>query len=193
MPQYFDFEVSLLGVGPRIWRRFLLHGKASFQDLHEAIQDSCGWEDYHLFEFAENNRSRASIAGREAPNDGPFSFEETAPAAKAVKLSARFNRKGQECLYVYDFGDNWEHLVELKQLAELPETFSRKLVDGARAFPPEDCGGVWGYYDCLAALGLGEAEDSDSNEEDLEDRREWLGDWEPEAFNLEATKKEFDQ
>lgn len=191
MPQYFDFEVSLLAVEPRIWRRFLLRGKATFQDLHGAIQDSCGWEDYHLFEFLENNRNRTSIAGRDIPDDDLLPFEEKAAAAKGVRLSTYFKRKGQKCIYVYDFGDNWEHLLELKQLAELPERFSRKLVDLARSFPPEDCGGVWGYHHCLAALGLVEAEDS--HEADLEERREWLGDWDPEGFDLQAAKEEFDR
>lgn len=203
-----ELIVKHRGLVAHLWRRLMsadlrtreafyealdaeLDGKASFQDLHDAIQDSCGWEDYHLFEFVENNRNRSSIAGRETPNDGPFPFEETAPTAKAVKLSDHCKRKGQKCLYVYDFGDNWEHLVELKQLTELPEISSRKLIDGARAFPPEDCGGVWGYYDCLAALGLVEAEDSD--EEELKDRREWLGNWAPEGFGLDAAQKGFDR
>ena len=51
MPKYFEMEVSLLGIEPRIWRRFLIRAEATFQDLHNAIQEACGWENAHLFEF----------------------------------------------------------------------------------------------------------------------------------------------
>jgi len=80
--------------------------------------------------------------------------------------------------------------VELKAVLDLPETFKRRLVGGAQAFPPEDCGGVWGYERCLAAIGAIKADDFD--EEELEETREWLGSWDPEAFDLEAARKEFD-
>lgn len=107
-----------------------------------------------------------------------------------MKLASHFTRKGATCLYVYDFGDGWEHLVELKAVVESPERFKRRLVGGARAFPPEDCGGIWGYERCLAALGLLKADDFDQTV--LEETREWLGDWDPEGFDLQATKKDFD-
>ena len=37
MPTYFEFEVSLQGIKPRIWRRFQLRATATFADLHWAI------------------------------------------------------------------------------------------------------------------------------------------------------------
>jgi hypothetical protein len=43
LPKYFDFEVSLCEVTPRIWRRFLLHSTATFSDSDVAIQEACGW------------------------------------------------------------------------------------------------------------------------------------------------------
>ena len=48
MPKYFEFEVSLAEIAPKIWRRFLLTSQASFDDLHEAIQAACGWENTPL-------------------------------------------------------------------------------------------------------------------------------------------------
>lgn len=112
--------------------------------------------------------------------------EEIAPDAGKVRLTSHFTQKGANCLYVYDFGDGWHHVVEFKQVAEMPERFTRRLVDGARAFPPEDCGGVWGYARCLAALGLVDAGDFDAG--DLEETREWLGDWNPEEFDLASVR-----
>ena len=45
MPDYFEFEVELTGVKPRIWRRFLVPKGATFLDLHQATQDACGLGD----------------------------------------------------------------------------------------------------------------------------------------------------
>jgi hypothetical protein len=51
---------------------------------------------------------------------------------------------------------------------------------GARAFPPEDCGGVFGYLDMLGAF----ADPKHPEHEDAVDR---LGeDYDPDAFDIEA-------
>lgn len=187
MPKYLDLEISLMGIRPKIGRRFLINGQANFLDLHEAIQDACGWEACHLFEFLDA-AGRDSIA--KAPYADPYD-EDDAPEVQKVKLAPYFTRKGTKCVYLYDFGDNWEHLVQLKQIADLSEKFTRRLVDGARAFPPEDSGGVWGYEQCLKAVGAMEP-DGDDDAEELEDLKDWIGDWRPEQFDLKAVKKDFD-
>ena len=43
MPSYFELDVSLQDIQPRIWRRLLLPNTATFAQLHVAIQDSFGW------------------------------------------------------------------------------------------------------------------------------------------------------
>ena len=40
MPRYFEFDVALQEIQPRIWRRFLLRATSSFTHLHMAIQES---------------------------------------------------------------------------------------------------------------------------------------------------------
>ena len=187
MPKYLDLEVSLIGVEPRIWRRFLLKYSANFRHLHECIQDACGWEEYHLYEFRDA-KGRTAIAG--PPYEDPFDDEEAPPADNKVKLASHFTRKGTKCVYRYDFGDCWDHLVELKAVVESPDRFGRRLVGGQRAFPPEDCGGIWGYEKCLVVAGALKPAGFDKT--DIEDTREWLGDWDPEAFDLKAAKKAFD-
>ena len=72
----------------------------------------------------------------------------------------------------------------------MPERLARKLLAGKRTFPLEDCGGVWGYQTCLAAIGLAPTEDFDKDE--LEERRDWLDDWRPEEFDLEKAREMFD-
>lgn len=183
MPNYLDIEVSLDHVEPRIWRRFLLREGATFLDLHHAIQDACGWENAHLFAFRRGDRS--AVAG--VPTDFDLGFGPPDPDAAKVG-AAEYLRRHWTVAYEYDFGDSWEHTVELKAVPTLDERFTRRIVDGARAFPPEDCGGLPGYEDVVVVAAGGEAPYRDTDE-----LREWLGDWDPEHFDLAAVRRAFDR
>nr|WP_276318630.1 hypothetical protein [Marinitoga lauensis] len=55
-------------------------------------------------------------------------------------------------------------------------------MDGKRAGPLEDCGGVWGYYSVLEALN-----DPANADEDF---LEWIGDYDPEYFDIEELNEE---
>lgn len=185
MPDYYEFEVTLRHVKPRIWRRFLIRKAATFHDLHTAIQDACGWWNSHLFAFRTWGRDGEEIAGIPEAD-----WDEPVPDARKVTLAAFFDESGADrCLYEYDFGDGWEHEVKLRKPLALPESFKRRLLDGRRAFPPEDCGGVWGYERCVKLLGGG----ADEKDEEVEELKEWLCDWTPEGFDLAATKRAFDR
>ncbi len=190
MPTYFEFEVSLQGIKPRIWRRFQLRATATFADLHWAIQDSFGWENYHLWEFRAPGRRGRVLAG--VPDDEGFWFDpEETPDAELVKLTQYFKAKGASarCQYTYDFGDNWIHSVKLRQRVSSTKRFSRRLLAGRRACPQEDSGGVTGYGRLVEFKETG----SDPWEDDAENLRDWMGDWDPARFNLPAAKIVFDK
>jgi hypothetical protein len=183
MPSYLTFEVELLEAKPRLWRRFMVTAASTFLDLHEAIQDACGWENCHLFAF------RASARG---PGIAASPVEDMEmPDASKIALSKFFKSRGPTaCTYEYDFGDSWMHRVTLVERTEQPERFERRLLAGARAFPPEDCGGTYGYGDCVALLARearGEKLTGDERE-----RLEWIGDWRPDAFDLNEARRRFD-
>ena len=174
--RFFELDVTLPWWGPPPWRRLQLPADTTFRTLHHAIQDACGWEDDHLFRFTD--RQHRPIAGQLVSD-----FDEAGdPDPAAVPLSSFFPR-WRKCTYLYDFGDSWEHDVALVRTFHSPERFTRRLVDGNLAFPPEDCGGLWGYEDCIA-IALGG--------EDPHGRREWLGDWHPDAFDLDVARHRFD-
>lgn len=168
MPNYLDIEVGLDGVTPRIWRRFLLRERANFLDLHHAVQDACGWQDAHLFAFRDANG--AVIAG--VPDN--FGFGPPDPDAAKVRTAAYLKRHWSVS-YEYDYGDSWQHSLELKQVVALEERFTRRLLGGARAFPPEDCGGLPGYEDVVAVAAGGQA-----TYHDTAALREWCAGWDPE-------------
>lgn len=179
MGEYFRFRVQLVGAVPPIYRQFLINADATFHDLHDAIQDACGWEHAHLFAF--RNRRGEPIAG--APEEDGFGDDE--PDAQKVKLASWFSiTKNKRCVYEYDFGDSWQHEVTLEAIEPHDGKWTRRLLGGARAFPPEDCGGLGGYEACVQVATTGN---------DPEELGEWLGKWKPEHFNLAATKRKFDR
>ncbi len=179
MPDYYVFEVSLRDVTPKIWRRFMITTEALFVDLHEAIQDSCGWLNSHLFSFQDaKGRVIAGLPGDEG--------DETGPDAMTTPIKSFFgDKKGKTCLYLYDFGDSWEHDVEVVNVAkDWPDDFGRKFIGGKRAFPPEDSGGVGGYEECVE-VALGREKD--------DERLKWLDGWHPEKADIKETQRLFYQ
>jgi hypothetical protein len=81
--------------------------------------------------------------GRPTPEDFGTDVEDE----EGVLLGQILARaKKPRFVYEYDLGDSWEHEIVLeKTLEPEPKTKYPWCVDGARACPPEDCGGVWGY------------------------------------------------
>ena len=87
--------------------------------------------------------------------------------------------------YEYDFGDSWEHEIVLEKTLE-PELKVKypRCVEGARACPPEDVGGVSGYADFLEAI-------ADPKHPDHREMKEWIGGkFDPEKFDLKAVNRE---
>ncbi|MFH1017390.1 MAG: plasmid pRiA4b ORF-3 family protein, partial [Pseudomonadota bacterium] len=84
-------------------------------------------------------------------------------------------------IYEYDFGDGWEHVIDVQKISEPSEGVEYPAcLGGENACPPEDSGGVWGYYEKLEAV-------ADPRHEFHEEYREWLGeDFDPDAFDLDA-------
>lgn len=186
MPIYDEFEVSLRYIEPRIWRRFQIERRASFADLHVAIQLSFGWERAHLWEFRTRAHGKRALAGPKM--DDVWSVSEPPPDAESTKLTGFFGPgKHRRCVYVYDFGDFWVHDVLFRRRFATQVRFRRRLIAGERAGPLEDCGGVPGYERIVEFLQTG----VDPWEEDPADLREWYGHWDPEAFDLEAARIRF--
>ena len=186
MPQYYEIEVALRRLKPRIWRRFLLRKTGTFADLHFAIQAAFEWDDDHLWDFRSPGRNSEPIAG--IPGDGYF--EAHAPDAYGVKLSSVLvgGVSGVQCRYLYDFGDSWDHDVKVRKIVTDKETFTRRLLAGRRACPQEDSGGSPGHARMVEFAKTGK----DPWGEDDEYLAGWLKDWDPERFDLAAARQQFD-
>jgi hypothetical protein len=175
---FFQFRIELLDTQPAIWRRIQV-ADGPLASMHYAIQGAFDWEDDHLHQF--------EIGGlRFAPSPEEF-FDFGAPTEDEdqVAISQLLPSSGKQTvwLYTYDFGDDWVHEVVFEGCGPVaPRTKYPVCVEGHRAAPPEDCGGPWGFADILQALTEGDGERDD-------DLLEWLGPFDPEAFDAQKATK----
>lgn len=180
--QAYQFKISLKGIRPPIWREIQVPESYTFWDLHVAIQDAMGWDDYHLHEFEMTNPSTGSKVNIGIPDED---FEREILPGWIQKIAGYFSLENRAASYLYDFGDDWEHQIELQKIIPKERGISYPVcTNGKRACPPEDCGGIWGYEELLEIV-------KDPAHEEYEEMMEWLGgEFDPEYF--EAKKVRFD-
>ena len=147
-----------------------------------------GWLDYHLHEFRVFHPGRRELDLLGIP-DEDFPDERPCIADWQAKIAGYFNSQsrldGPPALYVYDFGDGWHHLLMFEENlpVEASVTYPR-CVAGARACPPEDCGGVHGFVGFLTAI-------ADPQHPEHEELVHWSGGaYDPAAF--EPSRVRFD-
>jgi hypothetical protein len=168
-------KATLQGTEPPIWRRLLIPSRMTLADLHDVLQAAMGWEDYHLHEFR---------IGEARYSNPQFELDDSLPEQSA-RLGSLGLTEGSTFSYTYDFGDDWEIGIAVEEI--LPDTEGvrgPRCLAGARAGPPEDCGGVWGYEEMLAAIG-------DPDHDDHDDMLAWVGGaFDPDAFDVDALNRE---
>jgi hypothetical protein len=180
-----QFLIVLANTEPVVWRRIQVPQRYSFWDLHVAIQDAMGWQDYHLHEFRVLDLKTGRMVRIGIPDD-EFPDERPTMPGWEVRVTPYFDHLHvMAATYVYDFGDDWEHIVvyEGTEPADPSLTYPR-CVSGARACPPEDSGGTHGYLEFLEAI-------SDPNHPEHEDVVRWSGgSFDPDKFD--PTRCSFD-
>ncbi len=169
----YQLKVTLNDSKPPIWRRLLVPGDITLAYLHHLIQAAFGWYDYHLHQF---------IVREQYYSQPSFELDEYMARVgdeRRIRLDRLVPGEKFKFRYEYDFGDSWLHdiLVE-KILPPDPQRTLPACIKGRRACPPEDVGGIWGYYGFLEAL-------QDPNHPEHDDYLEWIGgEWDAEAFDL---------
>jgi hypothetical protein len=175
--QIYQLKVTLREVRPPVWRRFHVRSDMMLEQLHWALQLIVGWTDSHLHQF----RAARAASGRARSAQVVESEDE-----RRVILAEVLRKPKDRLIYEYDFGDGWEHELELEEILTVPpEGKFPWVLSGKRACPPEDVGGPWGYANFLKAL-------ADPKHPDHEDLAEWCGaPFDPEAFDVNAINRAF--
>jgi len=169
-----QLKITLQGTNPPIWRCVLVDKKTTFGQLHLIIQIVMGWTNSHLYEF---NMDGYRIAEPNEEFDSELDIE-TVDSATVDLDSIISGLKGQ-FEYIYDFGDSWSHqIVVEKTLPRGVHTRIPVCLDGKLNCPPEDCGGIHGFYNLLDILG-------NKRHPERRDLIEWLGgEYDKEYFNI---------
>ncbi len=170
-----QLRITLRYSDPPIWRRVLVPSDLSLAHLHDVIQRAMGWTDSHLHCF-EIDGVPYGVPEQEMDDLAERMIHES-----GTRLEDVIARAGKRFIYLYDYGDNWEHEVVVEELISTDtERHPVLCVAGERACPPEDVGGVGGYEEFLEAT-------TDTEHEDHEQFLDWIGgEFDPEEFDLEG-------
>ena len=177
----YQLKITLRGIKPPIWRRVQVP-ECTLTDLHEIIQVAMGWDESHLHQFIV----RGTCYGATVDDDFGLGPDMDVEEEGDVLLSQITNgHRRLKFRYEYDFGDGWQHDIEVERVVERePRVHYPRCIEGRRACPPEDVGGPWGYADFLAAI-------TDPKHEDHREMKEWVGGkFDPEKFSAEAVNRE---
>lgn len=168
----YQLRIDIRKAKPPIWRRVLVRAESTLHELHLVIQAIMAWRGYHLHEFEIDGKRY----GQKDPNEPEFDREATIEAVMANRgfdrefaeivadqyappvvhdemlthLQDVLKNEGDSLNYLYDFGDDWEHIVKLEKVlpAEAGRTYP-VCIKGKHAAPPEDSGGIFGYKNKL--------------------------------------------
>ncbi len=176
--QIYQLKITLEHSKPPIWRRVQVAADIRLSRLHDVIQVAMGWYDAHLHQFIVGRYPDETLYGVPHPDYGDWG--PTMNDESLTKLNQILMAEKDKFTYEYDFGDGWKHIILLEKILPPEEgvTYPR-CIKGKRACPPEDCGGVWGYYHLLDVL-------ADPENPEHEEMLEWLGgELDPEYFDLD--------
>lgn len=174
----YQLKMTLKWSNPAIWRRVVVRADMPLDRLHYVIQMAMGWTNSHLHQFMVG-RVRY---GKPEPQMGQFGDDTLDEQRHTVADLAPAAKK--KFLYEYDFGDGWVHEVVAEKILPPDPGFKKPVcLAGENACPPEDCGGMPGYYNLLEILG-------DRKHPEYRDMKDWIGGkWDPAAFDLDAVNK----
>jgi len=157
-------KITLDDVKPAILRRVEVPFDIRLDRLHLTIQAAMGWTNSHLYEL------RAGDAGWSTPYPEADWSGDFLDARKARLGDVLEDIGAKKLVYLYDFGDGWEHTIKVERLADPePAVLYPRLIEVSGRCPPEDCGGPWGYAEFLEAI-------TDPKHERHAELTEWIGD-----------------
>jgi hypothetical protein len=104
------------------------------------------WDNDHLWEFTIEKRRYGPMMEEDWGSNRLLEAED-------VRLRDVLRPRRTHIDYLYDFGDSWEHELTVTRIrAGEPGVSYPRYLGGERAAPPEDCGGLFGFYSLLEAL-----------------------------------------
>jgi len=164
-------------------RKLIVPADITFLQLHKVLQTVFEWQNCHLFSFAvyDGDKPQSEPVAELVYSEEDLKYREGARLMGGVSIS-EYLPKHKYLLYNYDYGDNWEHYIEVTDILEGYTQISPTLIDGEGNSPPEDVGGAYGYEDFLAIM-------ADPKHEEYESMKQWSAEQGYREFDLDAVKR----
>jgi hypothetical protein len=175
----YQLKIELKFTKPTIWRRLLIRGDVYLDELEHYIKLTMGWVGWHMHDFCFDG-----VYYGDARSCADLDFEDETKS----KLSDLITEAKQKFTYTYDFGDDWRHQITVEKIMDAdPELAYPICVKGAGACPPDDCGGVPGFYHMISVL-------KDPKHPEHRSMRNWVGyDFDPNEFSVAWVNKKLQQ
>jgi len=175
----YQLLVVLEGSEPKIWRQISVPGNMTLADLDRIIQAAMGWTNSHLHQFTIEGQVYGVL-------DDEWIDEMPSLPDNGFTLDAVLGTEVKSFSYEYDFGDGWQHQVEVQMVIVADEKRNSwpMCLAGANACPPEDVGGLGGYEEFLEAI-------DDPIHEDYDSMRRWCGGpFDPQGFDVNSANRD---
>ena len=143
----YQFKITIKNSHPPIWRRVIIPAGITFSQLSIILNEVMGWCGYHMSSFEFRN---LNIYIEDEPEDIGWGQFETLDGTKTI--IDKFFDDEKRLVYIYDFGDFWEHKIEIEKVLFDYEKEYPIVVKFKGDTPYEDCGGIYGYYELLEIL-----------------------------------------
>lgn len=164
-------NIELVDSIPPIYRHFMVPSNITLDRLHDVIQIVMGWTDSHLHEFDINNTTYIEFMDQEIEGLNSAEF----------RLNELVSKKGDSFIYLYDYGDSWDHNITIidNNYNNLDSDTDLFCIMGERACPPLGVGGIYHYSKFLESL-------HDPTDEEYEENLMWVGeDFDSEEFHCD--------
>ena len=168
--QIATLRIDLKDSDPPIWRQVEVPTSITLKVLHDIVQAAMGWFDYHLWEMVIDGQAYG------IPMDDGWGAPPPKNASR-VRLRDILDPGTTTIAYSYDFGDDWQHTLTLSDVRHGdPALAYPRFIAGERECPPEDCGGISGFYDMLEIR-------SDPTHEQHIEINDWLDGYDPDELD----------
>lgn len=167
-----------------VWRRLVVPIRISFKRLHDVIQSVFGWLGYHLYDFYIFDDTDQPVLKLV---DGQGAFEYPDDIERVLDNRVLLNEiipTYTKIKYDYDFGDNWQHYIEVERIIGDYDKNYAECIDGVGNTPPEDVGGISGYQQFREII-------ADPQHEEYESTLRWAESLNYRDFDIERVRRRY--
>ena len=139
----FQLKIVINNSKPPIWRRLIVPAGITFSQFSMILNTAMGWYSEHLFDFKFENQY---VRITEEVDEMGIMFGRFDCFEANKTFIREYLEENKNFIYTYDFGDNWKHKVTVEKIIEDYEHNYPQVLKYKGNCPPEDCGGIYGYY-----------------------------------------------